>query len=71
MSRAGLAMAMEQLGTVEFHGLVGGDYVYGLPANRQPTSGVRVFRFDATEQPNLLRDLGVFDSEMNAGFDLF
>ena len=71
LSRAGLAEAMSQLGEVEFHGLVGGNYVYGPPESRVPTSGVRIFRFDADEQSNLLRDLGVFDSEMNAGFDLF
>ena len=71
LSRAGLAVAMEQLGTVDFHALVGGNYVYGLPANRVPTSGVRIFQFDADEQPNLLRELRVFDSSMNAGFELF
>ena len=70
LSRAGIAEAMTQLGKVEFEGLVAEDYVYGPPESRVPTSGVRIFRFDATQQPNLLREIQLYDSELNEDFVL-
>ena len=70
LSREGIAKAMAQLGKVEFEGLVAEDYVYGSPENRVPTSGVRIFRFDATEQPNLLREIQLYDSTLNDSFEL-
>ena len=69
-SREGMAAAMAQLGEVEAEGLAPENYVYGVPAERQPASAVRIYRFDATEPPFLLREVGQIDSDHNASFDL-
>ncbi len=71
LSREGMAAAMAQLGEVDNFGLAAENYVYGLPEDRVPTSAVRIYKFDAEQPPNLLRELQIFDSEFNDNFDLF
>ena len=70
LSRDGIAAAMAQLGEVDNAGLAAENYVYGLPADRVPTSAVRIFKFDAEQPPNFLNEIQVYDSPLNDSFDL-
>ncbi len=71
LSREGMAAAMAQLGEVDNGGLAAENYVYGLPEDRVPTSAVRIFQYDQTQPPNFLRELQIFDSELNDNFELY
>lgn len=70
LSREGMAAAMAQLGEVDTGGLSASNYVYGLPEDRVPTSAVRIYQFDRTQPPNFLTEVTIYDSSLNAAFDL-
>lgn len=70
LSRDGIAVAMAQLGEVDNGGLAAENYVYGLPEDRVPTSAVRIFKFDRDQPPNFLEEVQIYDSPLNASFDL-
>lgn len=69
LSREGLMAAYADLGEVDTNGLAD-NYVYGVPEDRVPASLSRIFVFDASVQPNLLRQIGEVDSDLIEGFDL-
>ena len=71
LSREGIEAAMADLGEVDVMGLGADNYIYGLPEDRVPVSASRVFQFDANNPPNLLTEIDLFDSELNADFPLF
>ena len=71
LSRDGMVAAMAQLGEVDVEGLTAENYVYGLPENRIPTSAIRIFKFDATAEPDLLREVDLVDSKLNESFPLY
>ena len=71
LSREGMVAAMAQLSEVDVEGLTAENYVYGLPENRDPTSAVRIFQFDATAEPGLLREVDLVDSKLNESYQLY
>lgn len=70
LSRDGMAAAMAQLGEVDNGGLAAGNYVYGLPEDRVPTSAVRIYQFDRAQPPNFLNEVTIYDSSLNETFVL-
>ena len=71
LSRDGMVEAMAQLREVDTDGLTADNYVYGLPEDRQPTSGTRIFKFNFDVKPDHLEEVGEINSDYNDGFDLF
>ena len=71
LSREGMVEAMAQLREVDTDGLTADNYVYGLPEDRQPTSGTRIFKFNFDVKPDHLEEVGEINSDYNEDFDLF
>ena len=70
LSREGIRAAMAALGEVDVDGLMAENYVYGRPEDRRPASAVRIFQYEQTQPPNYLREITIWDSQLNDDFDL-
>ncbi len=69
LSPEGIKSALAGLGEVELDGLAD-NYVYGAPEDRIPAAGSRIYRFDATNPPNLLTEVDRIESALTQSFDL-
>lgn len=69
LSHGGMQTALAELGEVELDGLAD-NYVYGTPENRIPSRGVRIFRFDPDNPPNLVTELAYVESPLIEDFPL-
>ena len=68
LSRKGMVNAMAQLGEVDTDGLTAENYFYGLPEDRDPTSGTRIFKFNHAITPDHLEEVAEIDSQYNRDF---
>ena len=69
-SREGLLEAYSLIGEVDTEGLTAGNYVYGEVGDRVPISATRILRHDPSVPGDCLNQVALFDSDLNAEFDL-